>query len=183
MQPLQMMVKSQRFIDVFSSLGEEELTEDTYARIEEFICYMYGYKQQTDINMVRNLMFEEKGKPKSVTQRPLDGLKAIYPTSFPPCKRVLEQQIKRAWFIARLYKTASEQYPCMDYSPIDFGWKLSDCRNNLEIDWFHGDQVPEEIDSLTNPASMLSDNDDEDSDNDYEESDSSDSEEDEDFEF
>ena len=163
-------------------LGEEVVSDEMYAIIEEFVCHIYGYKKQTDINMVRSLMFEAKTKPRILTQRPLDGLKSIDPTLFPPCKRELEQHIRRAWFIARLYKTATEQYPCFEYSPIDFGWKMSECKGFLDIDWYHGDQVPMEIDNLTNSTSPLYDDENE-SDTDYEESDSSDSDDDEDAEL
>ena len=39
-------------------------------------------------------------------------------------------------------------YPVSDYTPIDYGWKLSKCGNYLEINWFQGYQVPPEIESL-----------------------------------
>ena len=65
---------------------------------------------------------------------------------FPPCQNVLLLQIKRAWFIAKIYKSAYEQYPALDLSPIDYGWKLSD--GYLEIRWFDGEQVPSEIECL-----------------------------------
>ena len=38
--------------------------------------------------------------------------------------------------------------PVSDYIPIDYGWELPKYGNYLEINWFEGDQVPPEIESL-----------------------------------
>ena len=74
--------------------------------------------------------------------------KNIDPTKFPPCKKVLEEQIKRAWYIANVYKSAGEAYPAFEYTPIDCGWKLSESSEYLEINWFEGAQVPDEIEQI-----------------------------------
>ena len=60
----------------------------------------------------------------------------------------LIEHIKRAWFIAKLYKSASEAYPIFDLTAIDYGWKLSTDNERLVINWFHGDQVPQEIEAI-----------------------------------
>ena len=73
---------------------------------------------------------------------------AIDPTKFPPCKKVLEQQIKRAWYIVKLYKSACDAYPTFEFTPIVFGWKPSKCSECLEMKWFEGPQVPIEIDQI-----------------------------------
>ena len=94
-KPLEIMTMKNKFLDAFASLGENVLTVDIMAVIEEFVCWMYGYRKQSEINEVIRMIFEEKSKPKA-NQRPLDCIKAIDTTKFPPCKKVLEQQIKRA---------------------------------------------------------------------------------------
>ena len=69
-------------------------------------------------------------------------------------------------------------YPVSDYSPIDYGSKLSKCGNYLEINWFEGDHIPPEIESLeeTNISNQEMFNKyDEDSDNNIYDSDESDS--------
>ena len=68
--------------------------------------------------------------------------------------------------------------PCFQYTPIDFGWQLSSCRNYLEIDWFHGDQVPYEVEN-----SDQNNVDQDESDSDLAESDESESEDDADLHF
>ena len=144
---------------------------------------MYHYKRQTDIDFVRYIMFEAKSKPNGA-KRPLDGIKCIDPSTFPPCKKVLEQQIKRAWYIAKLYRTSTQQYPCEEHTPIDYGWKLSRCKEYLEIDWFHGDQVPQKIEDVAEKATDNECDDEEDeSESELEESEGSDLDDDEDLEF
>ena len=150
-KPIEIMARNEKFIAAFESLGAVPLSTETISVIEEFVCWMYGYKNLANINEVRYRMFEAKSKPSS-SKRPLDGLKSIESTSFPPCQKVLLQQIKRAWYLAKLYRSASEQYPCLDISPIFFGWKLFD--GQLEIHWFDGEQVPPEME-CSNPAEEM----------------------------
>ena len=57
-------------------------------------------------------------------------------------------KFKRAWYIAKLYKSACEAYPAFEYTPIDFGWKQSECSECLDIKWFEGPQVSIEIDQI-----------------------------------
>ena len=70
----------------------------------------------------------------------------IKPPTFPECRDVLIQQIKRSWFIAKLYKSASLPYPTEDLTPIDFGWILDG--KFLAIKWFEGLQVPQELENV-----------------------------------
>ena len=77
-------------------------------------------------------MFEERSKPKSA-ERPLDCIKSLDPNNFPPCRAVLQQHIKKAWFITKLYKTAYMACQVSDYTPLDYDRELSKCGNYLEI--------------------------------------------------
>ena len=53
------------------------------------------------------------------------------------------QLIKRAWFIAKLYKTAATTYPARDFTEVDYRWK----GNNkfFYIKWLEGEQAPSAI--------------------------------------
>ena len=44
----------------------------------------------------------------------------VEPTTFPPCRGVLAQHIKRAWYVVKLHKSALEAY-YMNETPIDYG--------------------------------------------------------------
>ena len=99
----------------------------------------------SDINEARSSYFELKCKPKA-TKRPLDSIKSVEPSLFPPCKKVLIQQIKRAWYVAKLYKNATEEDPTHPLTPLDYGWELSD--GKMQIKWYEGVQVPLEMEEL-----------------------------------
>ena len=115
--------------------------------VEKLVCRMYGHTIQNDVDSVRFLIFDDKSKP-TKNKAPLESIKSIDPARFSPCKRVLLQHMRHAWFIARLYKTACEAHPAMDFSPIHYGWKLSECKDFYDIDWFDGDQLPETVETM-----------------------------------
>ena len=78
---------------------------------------------------------ENYNKP-NCTERPLGSIKSVEPTAFPPCRSVLAQHIKRVWYIAKLYKSASEVYPVNESTPIDYGGKLLEGFNLLTVTWY-----------------------------------------------
>ena len=47
--------------------------------------------------------------------------------------------------IAHLYKTAVQEYPAINHTPIDFGWELDKNNEYLQVKWFEGDQVPPQL--------------------------------------
>ena len=65
------MTKKNKILDAFASLGENALMANIMAVIEEFVCWMYGYRKQSEINEVIRMILQEKSKPKA-NQRPLD---------------------------------------------------------------------------------------------------------------
>ena len=138
-RPIKLMLKNEYFIDVFTRFGEEELTEDDYAMIEEFTCSMFGYGKLKSINEARFAYFQIKCKPKS-SEKPLDCIKSVDPSMFPPCRSVLEQQIKCGWFVTKLYKNSTVSEPLQGICVLDHGYYLVDGR--IQVKWFEGEQVP-----------------------------------------
>ena len=102
---MQIAIKKEKFANAFSKLGEGEMSHEVFLTIEEYVCSVYGFKCDHNINEIIRKMFEERSKPK-FAERTLDCIKSLYPNKFPPCRAVLKQHIKRAWFITKLYKTA-----------------------------------------------------------------------------
>ena len=72
--------------------------------------------------------------------------------SLPPCAKTFLNYIKRAQYLARIWKRADETSSAGDASPTDYRWKLS--QNCFEPDWFQGSSVPE---SLTSELTSLAD--------------------------
>ena len=102
--------------------------------------------------------FEKKSKLKP-NENPLDRIKSVDPTTSPPNYNTLYEQIKRAWYIASIYKTTSDPHPSFDNDPVDYGYQLSNNRLSLEMKWFHGDQVPTSLKEIID-GNEISDDDD-----------------------
>ena len=66
------------------------------------------------------------------------------------------QQIKRSWFIAKLYKNAAVADPLANYTLLDYGFELID--NYVRIKWFDGEQVPQGAEDGDNTVMEHSDN-------------------------
>ena len=58
-----------------------------------------------------------------------------------PCAKTLQNHIKRAHFVALMWKNADRIDPIQGRNPIIYGWKISE--NELEAEWFSGHPIPE----------------------------------------
>jgi hypothetical protein len=140
-RPVKLMLSSEEYIRVFSKMGEEDLTDTDFDVLEQFVCALFGYKKLKSINEARYLHFKNKCKPKE-SSKPLDFLKNVDPSLFPPCRDVLVQQIKRTWYVTKLYKNATAAEPVANYTLLDYGYQLLD--GHVHLKWFDGEQVPQE---------------------------------------
>ena len=65
-------------------------------------------------------------------------------STFPPCKRVLLQHMKRVNFQVCAWKRAHEHYPEIP-SPLDHGFHINTETGKLEPLWFDGDVIPKAL--------------------------------------
>lgn len=66
-------------------------------------------------------------------------LTGCYPSSFPPTKQELLQQIKRTTYISNVWCNAHLRSPT-DKKPEDYGWTIID--NKYIFYWFEGSESP-----------------------------------------
>ena len=161
-RPLPLMMKHQKYFDASSSLGDTSLEESCIVErikfIEEFTCVLYWFFRITNIHQVMKCKFEKKSKPKP-NGNLFDRKKSVDPTTFPSDYNTLYVQIKRAWYTASIYTTASEPHHSFEDYPVDYGYQLSNSPSSLEMKWFQGDQVPTSLEEITD-ENELSDSDD-----------------------
>ena len=74
-KPIALMLKDDRFVEAFLSLGSTPLDDNTANVIEEFVCHMYGCKC-VSVNEAIFQLFSMKNAPKS-TKGPLDYVKKL----------------------------------------------------------------------------------------------------------
>ena len=108
--------------------------------LESFTCSLFGYRKLTSINEARYLHFKSRCKPKKAA-KPLDCLKNVDLCLFPQCKWVLMEQIKRSWYIAKLYNNAGVADPLANYTLLDYGFDLIEVY--VHVKWFDCEQVPQ----------------------------------------
>ena len=116
--------------DLFiNKMGKEDLIDEDIDVLESYTCSMFSYSNLTSVNETRYLHFKSKCKPKEAV-KPLYCLKNVDW----PCKRVVMRQLKRSWYISKLYKNAAVADPLANYTLRDYGFELIDGYKHVE--WF-----------------------------------------------
>ena len=116
---------------------------------------MFGSTKLTSTNEARYLYLKSKHKPKEAA-KPLDFLKNVDLCLFPPCKRVLIEQIKISWYVTKLYKNAAVADPLANYIRLDCEFDLID--DYVHVKWFGSEQVSQSAEDGDDTAMEHSDN-------------------------
>ncbi|CAG5093255.1 Protein of unknown function [Cotesia congregata] len=150
-RPSSILMKNENFQEAFIKLLRIENSALTTSNevqyfflireiIEEYVCRVYSLKTKNDINRGRYELFEKGYKSKNESEEILKRKIVGYdPSSLPPTKQELLQQIKRTVFICNVWCNAHMRYP-MEKLPENFGWTIID--GKYEYYWFDGPQSP-----------------------------------------
>ena len=107
------MNKSQVFVEAFRQLGDDwNLTEEQITVLERFTCALYGHPRESSINQVRTNIFQKKY---------LKSGKVIDMALLPPCKSVLVLHMKRANYVAKIWKSSLTSWLALD-DISEHGW-------------------------------------------------------------
>lgn len=146
-RPLSIMRKSAYFTESFMQMSNpSDNRQDIFARIEEFICQVYGFKALKSVDEARIASFQktykliEKDDVFRLPKKNIDG------SALPPCKAELFQHFLRSCFIAEMWTHAYLKVP-ISATPTDYGWVEID--NKYEFTWFTGNQLPGTIKEIT----------------------------------
>ena len=124
----------------------EDLDENTFAKVEGFVCNIYGKKKITSVNEVRLDIFLQKYKPKNDDDA-ISCVKKMDGSFLPPCSRVVKQKLRRTnLIVGKWISSISPNPPSM--SPINSGWIL-DNDGHYRLNWFEGDMSPSSLDVCT----------------------------------
>lgn len=151
-RPFSILKKNKYFQDAFIKLLQSEHTELTTSNevvriIEEYVCRVYSLKTKNDVNKGRYEIFEKRYICRNESEKILKKSIVGYdPSSLPPTKQELLQQIKRTVLIANVWCNAHMRCPTQKL-PESYGWTVID--NRYQYYWFDGPQSPsfEEITS------------------------------------
>ena len=120
-------------MQIFGELGSQDsVSESTAAGLEKFVCFLYGEKRLSSLNRVRKTIFWRSYSRDN---------KVIDLSLLPPCQTSLERHIRRATYLARIWRQAS--HPMMNIQDPQFhGWN-----EDLSTDWISV-PYPEDISEL-----------------------------------
>ena len=105
--------KNSAFLDLYATLGNGQcITSDPLAGLEHFVCTIFGRRQPHSVNEARQEIFWEKLEKDA---------KVIDLCLLPPCQTSLEFHSKRANFVARMWRNASNPILELD-NPYNHGW-------------------------------------------------------------
>lgn len=125
----------QHHVKALRSLTSDEVNVPA---VTTFICSLYGSKT-SNINEARYKAFMRMSGGNE--KKPLGRIQKINCASLPPCMKTLTNHIKRAQFVAKLWKRADTTNPTDGSNPTDYGWKISE--NCFEPAWYDGSPVPD----------------------------------------
>ena len=82
-------------------MGRENISPETDAAIEDYLCSLYGRRRTTSVNNARHKIFRANYYPRN-KESPLEKIKGANETLFPPPKVVLNEKLKRSNLVAYL---------------------------------------------------------------------------------
>ena len=130
------MLANKELISIFAQLGEAwEMSETLMHGLERFMCSLYGFNKEFDINTARylKLMAEAKSESGELKKGANFDLSSVL-----ACRSVLLQHARRASYQSRICKLAHvavQEVP----SPCEHGWKRTN--ENLELLWSEDDNA------------------------------------------
>ena len=155
--PLKTLENNPEYLPTFRDLGQAaDVTEDTFMRLEQFACCMYGKERYTDVNKLRYDLFTQKYQAKAGNV--LTSYDGIDLSLLPPCRASLRMHIKRANYQALVWNTAHDNFPDIP-SPFGHGW-TKDEHGSLEYQWTEGDILPQELADIVSDYASCDDDDD-----------------------
>ncbi|KAL2095547.1 hypothetical protein ACEWY4_007695 [Coilia grayii] len=141
-QPMKILNQNSKFIQVFAKVGNSwELDEEILSGVEEFTCRLYGFSRR-----IKKVDEAREIKVKKVCGSSFElrqGL-SVDLSTFPPCRRVLLQHMKRVNFQVCIWKRAHEHYPEIP-CPLNHGFHVNTETGKLEPLWFEGDVIPKAL--------------------------------------
>ena len=122
-----------------AQLGNEwDVSQSLLDELEEFTCAIYGQNRLSSVDELRVNKFKQKCDGKAT-----DASRNIDLALLPPCKKALEQHIKRVNYQVGIWKRSHESKPEIPH-PRSHGWVDED--GTLEPLWFRREElIPEEL--------------------------------------
>lgn len=141
--PMKKMQKKPMYVDVFEKLGSSwGVSEDTMEKLEQFVCFMYGFPRIKHVNEVRSIMLQKMvGEGKE-----LNASSKVDMAKLPPCRDSLIPHVLRVNFRVCQWKMA--QSAMIEVPPAtENGWMYGES-GTLEPVWTVGEMLPSSVEDI-----------------------------------
>ena len=119
-RPIKALQKQPRFVQALAQLGDSwDIPDTLFDDLEAFTCAMYGKPRHSSVNDLRHEMIQVKC---GIKDDKLDANQNVDMATIPPCRRTLEQHIRRCNFQVAVWKRAREQHPHVPDPRAGHGW-------------------------------------------------------------
>ena len=136
-KPLKVLLKLAKFEPVLARLGDVwDVPDDLMNELDAFTCALYGRPRIRTVDELRYIKMNEV----CVTDIQLSSSKNIDMSMMPPCRRSLEQHIKRVNYQVGIWKRSHIPNPDIPLASDGHGWTL--VNSKLEPLWYNGEVLP-----------------------------------------
>ena len=111
-KPLNIFLKSSRYINTFANIGvEESLGDNTLNVLQQFVCDLYGHKGDNTNTLRYRLYSSKQGR--------------LEAKNIPPCLGSLKLHAARATYQSFVWRNCLIAKPEIP-SPLDHGWEMNE---------------------------------------------------------
>ena len=105
-RPIKLLMSSQQYCEAFTKLGEtSSVSDDVCNSLDSFTCALYGKSRVNKVDVLRHTKISDLCPDGGLPSKTVDF------TSFPPCRRSLDEHIKRVNFQVGIWKLVLELNP------------------------------------------------------------------------
>ena len=162
LKPVKVLQKMVHFEVSLSRLGDSwNVPSDLVDELDAFTCALYGRPGIKHVDELCYLQLNDYGCEELNKPRNMDMSKV------PPCRKSLEQHIRRVNYQVAIWKRSHVPKPDVPVANESHGWTLVD--GKLEPLWFDGSALPKELINIQDQPRDISDDDEEEDDDDDDE--------------
>ena len=140
LKPLKLLKKNAKYEKPLAKLGNSwTVSEDLMDELDAFTCAIYGRQNVKHVDELRYFKLNELGS----RDQQVNPTKNVDLASVAPCRKSLEQHIRRVNYQVGIWKHSHLPDPDIPAPTENHGWHSVD--GKLEPLWFNGEALPKSV--------------------------------------
>jgi hypothetical protein len=141
-RPIKILERMPRFTEALETLGNcWDIPEDLIDELEALTCVLYSKPRFKSVDALRYFLIQEK-----CDDQPISADRNIDIGTLPPCRKCLEQHIRRVNYQVGIWKNAHIAAPNIPTDMKEHGWLEVD--GSVEPLWIDGDILPRQMSTV-----------------------------------